>query len=87
MLTCKEVTKLVSKSLDQDLPLGKRIAVRIHLMMCKYCARFKKQMMFLHRMAKELSEKAEYEYPDMPPLSDDARRRIKDRLSQNGSQS
>ena len=48
MFKCKEVTRLVSESLDRKLPLYQRIGVRIHLLMCKFCARFKKQLLFIH---------------------------------------
>ncbi len=44
MFNCKEVTKIISASLDRKLPLHQRIGVRIHLLMCKFCARYKKQI-------------------------------------------
>lgn len=47
MFKCKEVTRMVSESLDRKLPLYQRIGVRIHLLMCKFCSRFKKQLLFL----------------------------------------
>ena len=48
MFKCKEVTRLVSESLDRKLPLYQRIGIRIHLLMCEFCSRFKKQLLFLH---------------------------------------
>lgn len=47
MFKCKEVTRMVSESLDRKLPLYQRIGVRMHLLMCKFCSRFKKQLLFL----------------------------------------
>ena len=44
MLTCKEATQLISKSLDQRLIWRERFAVRVHLITCKYCKRFLKQL-------------------------------------------
>jgi hypothetical protein len=31
--------------MDRSLPLHYRMMIKIHLMMCKYCARFKQQML------------------------------------------
>jgi len=44
MLTCKEATRLISKSRDQRLIWRERFAVRVHLITCKYCKRFLKQL-------------------------------------------
>lgn len=49
MRSCREVSELVSKSLDVHLSLRERLAVRLHLMMCKHCSNFKKQMLFLRQ--------------------------------------
>ncbi|MGX2028932.1 MULTISPECIES: zf-HC2 domain-containing protein [Methylocaldum] len=49
MRSCREVSELVSKSLDVHLSLRERMAVRLHLMMCRHCSNFKKQMLFLRR--------------------------------------
>jgi hypothetical protein len=55
MLTCKEVSRLVSQGLDRRLSLGERIALRIHLAMCHGCENFSRQMQFLRRAAQGLS--------------------------------
>ena len=52
MFNCREVTRLVSESLDRKLPLSERIGVRIHLLMCKLCPEAKKQMLFLREAAR-----------------------------------
>lgn len=49
MRTCREISELVSKSLDVHLNLRERLAVRLHLIMCRHCSNFKKQMLFLRR--------------------------------------
>lgn len=48
MLTCKEVTHLLSDSQDRKLTLGERVNLEIHLAMCKGCSNFRKQLAFLH---------------------------------------
>ena len=47
MLTCKEVSRLVSQGLDRRLGFGERVRLRIHLAICDGCANFKKQTVFL----------------------------------------
>ncbi|EXI87132.1 MAG: hypothetical protein AW11_02742 [Candidatus Accumulibacter regalis] len=48
MLTCREVTQLLSEEQDRPLTLAERLRLRVHLAMCQGCANFKKQMNFLH---------------------------------------
>jgi len=44
MLTCKEVAARASRHLDDDLPPLDRAQLRMHLTMCKLCARYMAQM-------------------------------------------
>ena len=55
MLSCKDVTKLLSESMDRSLPLGKRIGVRLHLLICKFCARYKRQLLLIRETAMRLA--------------------------------
>jgi hypothetical protein len=55
MLTCKETSRLVSQGLDRKLGLGERIAVRLHLAICRGCADFSRQMEFLRRATRGLA--------------------------------
>ena len=48
---CKEVSKMVSESMDRKLPLHRRLLLAAHLFMCKYCNRFKKQLLILRNAA------------------------------------
>jgi hypothetical protein len=57
-LTCKETSRLVSQGLDQRLPLGRRIAVRVHLAICTGCTHFSRQMALLRRALREFPEKS-----------------------------
>lgn len=44
LLNCKQTSQLVSQALDRRLSLRERIAVRVHLCICKYCRRFRQQL-------------------------------------------
>jgi len=79
MLTCKEIAYLASESLDRRLPLKKRVAMRLHLVMCKLCSRYVSQIRFVHRAVRGLAEDST-PLGDGPTLSSGARERIRRKL-------
>ncbi len=78
MLSCRDVTRLLSESMDHSLPLGKRIGVRLHLLMCRFCARYERQLLLIRETARRLV--ATEEIPGAQTgetLSEEARERIR----------
>jgi Putative zinc-finger len=67
MLNCKQTSQLVSQSLDRRLTLQERFAVRVHLLICKYCKRFSQQLLAmrlgLQRMTKSVEEDTQLHMP------------------------
>jgi predicted anti-sigma-YlaC factor YlaD len=57
MIDCKHNTELLSQSYDRPITLRERIAMRMHLMMCRGCRNFEKQLTFLRKAARELPRK------------------------------
>lgn len=55
MLSCKEVTALASAYVDEELPFRRRIAMKMHLAMCRHCRRFVFQF---HRLRTALAGRA-----------------------------
>ncbi len=47
MLNCKDVSQRVSESMDRSLPFHQRVMIKMHLMLCRYCARFSRQLQTL----------------------------------------
>jgi len=47
IFNCKAVTRMVSESMDRKLPFYQRIGIRMHLLMCKLCSRYRRQLSFL----------------------------------------
>ena len=43
MLSCKEVTHLLSEAQDRKITLPERVNLEMHLAMCKGCKNFKSQ--------------------------------------------
>ncbi len=44
MLSCKDASRLVSQSLDRPISVRERLALGFHLMICKFCRRFTRQL-------------------------------------------
>ncbi|HMA90899.1 MAG TPA: zf-HC2 domain-containing protein [Burkholderiales bacterium] len=56
MLSCREVTQLVSEGMDRRLGLGERVALRLHFAICRSCANFNRQMGFLREATRQLAD-------------------------------
>jgi hypothetical protein len=57
MLSCKDVTHLISQSQDRKLTLGERISLEMHLAMCNGCSNFKSQMHWLRQVCRRYAER------------------------------
>ncbi len=49
MLSCREVSHLLSQAQERRLDLGERLRLRLHLAMCSACSQFARQLDFLRR--------------------------------------
>ncbi len=76
-LPCSEIARLASESLDRDLPLASRIALRSHLVYCSACRLYLRQA---RRMREAMRSLAGRDPQGSPGLSDEARERIKKAL-------
>lgn len=76
MMSCKEASELMSKSLDIRLPLSRRIALRFHVLLCTMCARYERQLRFLKRAAVRYVERAALATRDDAALDPAAAQRI-----------
>jgi hypothetical protein len=57
MLSCKEVTHLLSEGQDRKLSLAERMHLEMHLAICKGCANYRKQMSFLRAACRRYADK------------------------------
>ena len=79
MFRCKDVSARISWSLDEPLPWHQRLAVEFHLLMCRYCARFRRQL----RLLRKVSAQIDTDLADCDPaegLSEECKNRIKEAL-------
>jgi hypothetical protein len=53
-LDCKEVSRLISKGLDQAMPAPERARLRYHFVICQTCRTVDEQMKFLRQALKAM---------------------------------
>jgi len=76
MFCCKDVSQKFSESMDRKLPFHHRMFIRIHMLMCRYCSRFRSQLLLLRELSR--SDKIAGMVQDFSiELSPQARERIK----------
>jgi hypothetical protein len=75
---CREAARLQSEALDKKLPFSKRLGLRLHLLICKWCRRYGKQIRFLRSAAHQCPDDLTEAAPQK--LSAEARERIRQRL-------
>jgi len=56
MLSCKQVTRLLSQGLDRDLGFTERVKLRVHLAICNGCTNFSEQVAFLRKATAKLAD-------------------------------
>ena len=81
--TCKEVSRLTSQAMDENLPWTKRLGMRLHLMMCVWCRRNSEQLQLVRDLARKQSASQTKENK----LSSDTRDRLSKLLDQNDDKS
>lgn len=58
---CKEVTRLVLQAEEQALPWHERLAVRLHMVVCKACPRFVDQVALMRKASERWRRYSETE--------------------------
>lgn len=56
---CRGQTALLSREIDEPLSAGESLGVRVHLLYCRACRRFRKQIRLLRELAREIGSRAE----------------------------
>ena len=79
MLTCKEAAELISRSLDEKLPIWRRLSLWLHVTLCRFCRRYRRDLHQIHRAVGSAPD-GELPADSGHHLSDEARDRIRQRL-------
>jgi hypothetical protein len=77
---CREAGRAQSEALDHPLPPARRFGLRLHLLICKWCRRYGRQIHFMHESAHQHDEKLVESVPQ--GLSAEARERMMRRLNE-----
>ena len=80
-VTCEDTAPLISELMDHDLPLRKRLRLKMHLAMCGVCNFYQTQLEVIRTLSRKLGGE------DTPTqkeaaLSDQAKTKIKNSLKQ-----
>jgi hypothetical protein len=75
---CRDVTAVMSESLERQLSLAERIKMRLHMMVCTWCKRYLEQITLMKTLFNGAPTPTQTEH-----LSNEARNRILDRLKKN----
>jgi Putative zinc-finger len=86
MLTCQDMSRLLSDAMDRTLPLHMRVRMRAHLWICALCERYKQQLTLLRDVLRKngtrLNDDARAENPRLSP---EAKARIQRALDSHRS--
>jgi hypothetical protein len=74
---CREAVRMQSDALDRPLSFSQRTGLRLHLLICKWCRRYARQIKFLRHVAHQ----SEDVHPLEQTLPVEARERIKQALN------
>ncbi len=86
MMSCKEVSRLLSESMERKLSFWERVGLWFHLSMCRLCKGFSKDLQQLREAARRHAEDVENDTADSDAvLSSEARERMKRELESHGS--
>ena len=59
MFTCKQVSSALDKKNFQDLPIWKRMLIKIHVKCCLFCGKYNTQVIDTHDMCREFIKNEE----------------------------
>jgi len=54
--SCAHAAQLSSRAMEQPLAPAERLRLKMHLMMCKRCNNFSRQIQFLRRASRKMPE-------------------------------
>lgn len=80
MLSCREISRLYSESMDRKLSVRQRMSLWMHLRLCRLCSGFTENLQALRqiarRCAKDVKQDVKQDEAPAESLSPEARQRI-----------
>ncbi len=78
---CVTTSRTLSESFERSLSLVERLRLRMHLLGCLFCRRYRRQLQVLHRLAGFVDASVRSDGEQAASLSPDARERIRNALA------
>lgn len=86
MLSCKDVSFLVSEAEDRQLSLRERVGMNVHFMMCRACRQVARQISLLGAAARQINAtESDASDPTQSALPQEARARILEQVRRAGA--
>src|SRR6266536_2033852 len=80
---CRKMVPLMSESLERRLSIRERLGLRLHLLVCAWCARYLRQIKFMRWILRAQNPRGRDTFA--PALGHQARERIARALRSSGS--
>lgn len=77
MLNCERASELLSRALDERLPVTTRMRLRFHVTLCRCCSALEKNFGMLRSTVRQ-SRSGDKENRDLQTLEDTVRRELRD---------
>src|SRR6266480_845055 len=78
---CREMVRILSRSMDEPMAPLMRIKKRLHFLICCWCQRYEEQLRYIHETARQFPEHADQ--ASDAPFSAEARQHIKQKLAES----
>ena len=80
-LTCDQAARLMSGAQDRPLKKSERWALSFHLLICRLCRKYNRQLKLLRALLSRMPDSATHEAAASSPLDPQQSRALRDRLS------
>ena len=80
-LRCDHASRLISNSQEAPLNKAERLALSFHLLICRMCRKYKKQLKFMRNILSNLAEPRLYETAAPSLLNKEQARELRGKIS------
>lgn len=84
---CRDITRLLSESMDQPMSRSARLSVRLHLLICAGCAAYKGQLKQIRQALRRSADTTQGESTGSPAPARSAAARLKEAFRQRAKKS
>jgi hypothetical protein len=82
-LTCDQAARLMSHAQEKPLKRSERLALSVHLLICRLCRKYNRQLKLLRAIMARMADSRTYDAVVPPLLDPEQSRAFQDRLSKN----